>query len=353
MSEETYLAKALGPLSALLDDREVIEIAVNPDGAVWTERAGDPVMRSAEIGLALADARLLATQLAGPKGLGPSTPLVTSSRPRGSDVWRVQIVGPPVTTGGYAVSLRRDVLRDVSIGAFDFERADPAKVTGIRRDAGSRAHLEAGRIVEFFSAAIEARWNILISGGTSSGKTSFLRALLKEIPESERIVTIEDSREIRSPHSNVVNLIAGDSDATNPLKLLDATLRMRPDRILLGEIRGVEAWSYLEAINTGHDGSISTIHGNSPAAALERLAFLVMRAGLGLLRTEIVDYARSIVDCVVQLERRDGRRCISHIEICESSRWRSVSAEQNVDPDFHEVPEMCSDRAPIPAAIGS
>ena len=325
MSEETYLVKALGPLSALLDDPSVIEIAVNPDGTVWIERAGDPLMRSADLRLVLSDTRLLASQLAGLKSLGTNAPLVTSSRPRGQDVWRVQIVGPPVTSGGYAVALRRDVLRDVSIKAFDYIRARSTNAAKSASGTSPQAHLEAGRIAGFFEAAIAARWNILISGGTSSGKTSFLRALLKEIPKDERIVTIEDSREIRSPHLNVVNLIAGEPEATGSLKLLDATLRMRPDRILLGEIRGVEAWSYLEAINTGHDGSISTIHGNSPAAALERLAFLVMRAGLGLLRTEIVDYARSIIDCVVQLERRDGRRCISHIEICDSARWRSTT----------------------------
>lgn len=322
MSEETYLVKALGPLSALLDDPSVIEIAINPDGTVWVERSGDALMRSAGLSLASSDTRLLATQLAGPKSLGSNAPLVTSSRPRGQDVWRVQIVGPPVTASGYAVSLRRDVLRDVSIKAFDYVSTPAQTEATPTGQTSPEAHLEAGRIADFFEAAIAARWNILVSGGTSSGKTSFLRALLKEIPNEERIVTIEDSREIRSPHPNVVNLIAGEADVSGPLKLLDATLRMRPDRILLGEIRGVEAWSYLEAINTGHDGSISTIHGNSPAAALERLAFLVMRAGLGLLRTEIVDYARSIIDCVVQLERKDGRRCISHIEICESARWR-------------------------------
>ena len=322
MSADTYLAKALGPLSALLDDPSVIEIAVNPDGMVWVERSGNALMQSSGLSLAMNDARLLASQLAGPKRLGSSAPLVTSSRPRGEDVWRVQIVGPPVTIGGYAVSLRRDVLRDVSIKAFDYISAPSTSASKPTGETSPEAHLEAGRIPEFFAAAIASRWNILVSGGTSSGKTSFLRALLKDIPEDERIVTIEDSREIRSPHPNVVNLIAGDTDTCGPLKLLDATLRLRPDRILLGEIRGVEAWSYLEAINTGHDGSISTIHGNSPAAAFERLAFLVMRAGLGLLRTEIVDYARSIIDCVVQLDRRDGQRRISHIEICDSARWR-------------------------------
>jgi type IV secretion system protein VirB11 len=328
VSEETYLAKALGPLSALLDDPSVIEIAVNPDGTVWTERSGDAWMRSTGITLAQPDARLLASQLAGPKSLGAKTPLVTSSRPRGKDVWRVQIVGQPVTPAGYAVSLRRDVLREVSLDAFEYIRRTDGAAPLQQGTTSPEDHLVEGRVSEFFEAAIAARWNILVSGGTSSGKTSFMRALLKQIPEKERIVTIEDSREIRSPHPNVVNLIAGDNEASGSLKLLDATLRMRPDRILLGEIRGVEAWSYLEAINTGHDGSISTIHGNSPAAALERLAFLVMRAGLGLLRTEIVDYARSIIDCVVQLERKDGRRCISQIEICDSARWKKIEVAQ-------------------------
>jgi len=152
VSEETYLVKALGPLSALLNDPNVIEIAINPDGTVWVERSGDALMRSVDLRLALSDARLLATQLAGPKSIGANAPLVTSSRPRGQDVWRVQIVGPPVTTGGYAVSLRRDVLRDVSIKAFDYV-STPSQNAATPTDRTSpEAHLEAGRIAEFFAA---------------------------------------------------------------------------------------------------------------------------------------------------------------------------------------------------------
>ena len=158
VSEETYLAKALGPLSALLDDPSVIEIALNPDGTVWIERSGDTVMRSGDTFLPPNDVRLLATQLAGPKCLGANAPLVTSSRPRGQDVWSVQIVGPPVTTGGYAVSLRRDVLRDVSIKAFDYI-STPANIAATPTGRTSpEADLEAGRIAGFFEAAIAARW---------------------------------------------------------------------------------------------------------------------------------------------------------------------------------------------------
>ena len=141
---------------------------------------------------------------------------------------------------------------------------------------------------EFLREAVRARKTILISGGTSSGKTSFLNALLAEVPETERIVLVEDTPEIRISHPNSVGLVAIKGDmgeariTTNDL--LQAALRLRPDRIVLGELRGNESVSFLRAINTGHPGSFSTIHANSSRGAIEQLALMVMQAGIGLSR---------------------------------------------------------------------
>ena len=141
---------------------------------------------------------------------------------------------------------------------------------------------------------------ILISGGTSSGKTTFLNALLREIPEHERVILVEDTPEIRLGNRNGVGLIAvkgetGEARVTTD-DLLQAALRLRPDRIVLGELRGGEAVSFLRAINTGHPGSFSTIHANSPCGALEQLALMVMQSGLGLSRLDTIAYVRSVVD---------------------------------------------------------
>jgi type IV secretion system protein VirB11 len=156
-----------------------------------------------------------------------------------------------------------------------------------------------------------------VSGGTSSGKTTFLNALLREVPASERVILIEDTPEIRLQSPAGLGLVAvkgalGEARVTTD-DLLQASLRLRPDRIVLGELRGTEAVSFLRAINTGHPGSFSTIHANSPTAALEQLGLMVMQAGLGLSRSDTLAYARSVIDVVVQLSRRSGRREIAGI----------------------------------------
>jgi type IV secretion system protein VirB11 len=157
-----------------------------------------------------------------------------------------------------------------------------------------------------------------VSGGTSTGKSTFLNALLKEVPEEERIVTIEDTRELRPITPNTVALIASKGDQgrakVTPQELLEASLRMRPDRVMLGELRGEEAFSFLQAINTGHPGSLTTVHANSARDAYDRLALMVLQSGVTLRKQEIIDYLKEVIPVVVQLERLpDGRRVVSEI----------------------------------------
>ena len=161
------------------------------------------------------------------------------------------------------------------------------------------------------------RKNVLVSGGTSTGKTTFLNALLKEIPLEERLILIEDTPEVVIDHANAVSLLAVRGETgearVSADDLVQASLRMRPDRIILGELRGREAASFLRAVNTGHPGSITTVHADSPRGAVDQLSLLVMQAGLNMGRAEIADYVRGIVDVFVQLSRRDGRRAVSQI----------------------------------------
>jgi type IV secretion system protein VirB11 len=167
-------------------------------------------------------------------------------------------------------------------------------------------------------AAVAARKTILISGGTSSGKTTFLNALLREISDDERIVIVEDTPEIGVRQPNSLGLVAvrgeqGEAKITTD-DLLQASLRLRPDRIILGEVRGPEAVTFLRAINTGHPGSFTTIHANTPQGALEQLALMAMQSGIGLNRADTLAYIRSVVDVVVQLGRVNGQRRLLAIE---------------------------------------
>lgn len=187
-------------------------------------------------------------------------------------------------------------------------------------------HLDAGRIEEFIRLAVVSRYSILLSGGTSSGKTTFLNAILKEVPAEERIITIEDTREVRPIQPNFLPLVASKGDQGEARvtveMLLQASLRLRPDRIFLGEIRGAEAYSFLRAINTGHPGSITTVHADSPAGAFEQLALMVMQAGLGLKREEIVAYIKSVLPIVIQQTKIGGWRGTSAIHFARMAEWQ-------------------------------
>lgn len=309
-----YLAAHLAPFAKWLAREDVTEIMVNKPGEVWLEVAGSAQLiceRAPSINDKLIEQ--LAYQVAREthQGISRERPLLAATLPDGA---RIQVIAPPATQSHWALAIRQHRLRDVPLEEFArwplaVQDAKPLDAKAARRDP-----------LTFLKQAVAARKTILISGGTSSGKTTFLNALLRQVPLDERIILVEDTPEIRLNQPNALGLVAvrgemGEARLTTN-DLLQASLRMRPDRIVLGELRGEEAVSFLRAINTGHPGSISTIHANTPQGALEQLALMVMQAGLGLSHDETIIYARTVIDIIVQLDRRDGSRGIVDIHIC-------------------------------------
>jgi type IV secretion system protein VirB11 len=316
-----YLEAYLRPLAPWLDRDDVTDILINAPGEVWVETLGGAMQR--HFAPELTDAALwrLAGQIAAAthQGINREHPMLAATLPNGA---RVQVVAPPATRGAMAIAIRKHVVTDlglddyVSTGAFD-----EARGVGLRDrsavDEALKTSLTSGDFAEFLRAAVRGRKNIIVSGGTSTGKTTFLNALVKEIPAQERLIVIEDTPEVRLTHPNAVGLVAARGELgearVSAEDLLQAALRMRPDRIILGELRGPEAYSFLRAVNSGHPGSITTVHADSPRAALDQIALMVLQAGANLRRSEIIDYVSGVVGVAVQLSRRNGRRVISDI----------------------------------------
>ena len=320
-----YLQSYLAPLAPWLERPDITEILVNRPQEIWIERQGAAQMERIEVadltGTALSR---LVTQVAraNHQGVSRANPLLSGLLPGGE---RIQIVAPPATRADLAIAIRKHVQVDLDLadyaaaGAFDgvTVREDGAQTA---TDLDLRQRLDRGDIIGFLDAAVAARKTILIAGGTSSGKTTFLNALLKRIDPGERIITIEDTPEVSLDRPNALGLVAvrGDTGEANVTTedLLQAALRMRPDRLLLGEMRGSEAFSFLRAVNTGHPGSISTIHANSCAGAIEQVALLALQARVNLGRAEIIAYARSVIDIIVQVKRDiGGRRVVADIRL--------------------------------------
>jgi type IV secretion system protein VirB11 len=316
-----YLTTYLAQLAPLLARPDVTDLYVNRPGEVWVETLAGGLERHEAPGLDDTTLWRLARQIASlsHQGVNREHPLLSATLPDGA---RVQIIAPPATRGPMALAVRKHVTANLSLddyardGFFDRTRVD-AVSEAAALDSELRALLDAGRTVEFLRQAVLRRKNIVVAGGASTGKTTFVNALLKEIPRRERLMLIEDAAEVRIEHPNAVGLLAvrgetGEAKVTAE-DLLQACLRMRPDRIILGELRGREAASFLRAVNTGHPGSITTLHADSPAGAIEQLSLMVLQAGLNLGRAEIAAYVRSVVDVFVQLSRHDGRRAVSQI----------------------------------------
>ncbi len=315
---DIYLNAYLAPFQPFLARPDVSEILVNAPGELWIEAAGQAQME--RVAVPEVDDRLLrrlAEQVARItcQGISREQPLLAATLPNGA---RVQFVAPPATRKHWALAIRRHRLVDVPLASWRPAACTPQapSITGIMRKNDP-----LGWLVE----QVRRRRTVLISGGTSSGKTTFLNALLREIGRHERLVLVEDTPEIRPPVPNALGLVAvrgtlGEARIDTD-DLLQASLRLRPDRIVLGELRGREAMTFLRAINTGHPGSFSTIHANSCAGALEQLAMMVMQCGIGMGRSDTLEYARSVIDIVVQLGRCDGeRRIVDIVETADPGR---------------------------------
>lgn len=317
-----YLGSFLTPLAPFLERPGVTDIWINRPGEVWLESLGGNIERVVEPALDAPLLQRLARQIASfsSQGISRAQPLLAANLPDGS---RVQIAVPPATRHGYAFAIRRHVSADLSLA--DWEEADAFTDVEVAHDelADERQFrtLSGREAAQCLREAVRARRNILVSGGTSTGKTTFLNALLAEIPVQERLILIEDTAELHLRHPNAVGLIAARGELSEARisaeDLLIAALRMRPDRIILGELRGVEAFTFLRVVNTGHPGSMTTIHADSPQRAIEQLALLVLQAGSKLSREEVRHYVRQSVDVFVQLERRDGRRRVNRVLVAE------------------------------------
>ena len=304
-----YLDAYLAPFRPWLERETVTEILANGPGELWVEDAAHRGMQRIDLP-ELTDQLLqrLAEQVArvSHQGINREHPLLAATLPDGA---RIQMCGPPATRRHWAMAIRRHRLLDLPLDAYDRgpieTRAEPALPD------------PQAEPIAFLREAIRRRRTILISGGTSTGKTTFLNAMLHEIPAQERVVLVEDTAELRLPGANGVGLIAVKGELgearVSSADLLQAALRLRPDRIVLGELRGAETISFLRAINTGHPGSFSTVHANTPRGALDQIALMAMQTGIGLTRAETLEYAASVIDVVVQLDRIDGKRGIAAI----------------------------------------
>ncbi len=322
MADSSVLQHYLAPLQILLAPPDVTELVVNRPGEVGVERAGGwtwhetPQLTHAWLQTLAVGAAAYTRQ-----DVSEDQPICSTVLPGGE---RCQIVVPPATPPG-ALSLTIRKPSQVTLGLEDFQKAglfDQARAAASGPDpeeAELLALREAGDWVAFFRLAVVSRRNILISGATGSGKTTFAKALVQLIPPDERLLTIEDTRELVVPHRNVVHLIyAKDGQGLSKAgakQLLESALRMRPDRILLQELRDGTAFFYLRNVNSGHPGSITTIHADSAALAFEQLTLLVRESegGRDLPRDDIRALLTLLVDVVVQVKKIEGRYRLTEV----------------------------------------
>lgn len=320
--DTTVLDAHVAPLRSLLERDGVTEIVINKPGEIGIEGKDG---WSWELNEQLNSAWLerLSVQMAHctSQKVSRENPICSTSLPTGE---RVQIVMPPACDAdNYSITIRKPSTHTFGLNELNgyglFEHTKIAKGRVADHDAKLVALRAEGDWPGFLELAVKARKNILISGATGSGKTTLSKALIQLIPPEERLLTIEDTRELIVPHRNAVHLIYS-KDGQGMAKvgakqLLEASLRMRPDRILLQELRDGTAFFYLRNVNSGHPGSITTVHADSAELAFQQLSLLVKESegGSDLSRADILDLLRMLVDVVVQCKKVEGRFRVTEI----------------------------------------
>ncbi|WP_288960548.1 P-type DNA transfer ATPase VirB11 [uncultured Sulfitobacter sp.] len=316
MHPTSYLEQYFEPFREWLSRDDIVELAINPNGQVWVEVAGDATMRPAGKRVEAKAAQNLAQSIVGDAKarVSEKNPLVSGKIDYAGRPLRVQIAVPPAIEQGASITIRLFAPKTAREFKPAFLFGEAVSLETLRREKMRKvADLSQANLDQALKSLIEDRLNILVSGGTSTGKTTFARNLMSHVDHGERLITIEDAFELFPDQPNTVSLLS-ERSATSQRSanaLLQASLRMRPDRIIVGELRGSEALTYLEGINTGHGGSVSTIHAETAELAIDRLAIMVLQAGTPLTFAEVREYIRKSIDVIVQLGRSDGRRGIT------------------------------------------
>lgn len=315
----------LGPIETFLNDASISEILINRPGEIWVEKKGELMPHEVK---AFTEAhihrlfQLVANE--NKQKLSKATPLLSGSLLDGT---RVQLCLPP--TAKYpALSIRRKVVKNFTLKDYEktgfYSEADKATIDEASLESLPKSERElinlykTARWSRFIRRAIELKKNIVISGGTSSGKTTFLNACLHHIPLDDRIIVLEDTREIETPHPNQVQLLASKGDQgeakVNMQDLVQCCLRLRPDRIIMGEIRGAEIMDFVSSCSTGHEGSLTSIHANNPRVAFMRMTQMYKLNNVpSMTDDDILRELKETVDIIVQIAKTPRGRKVQSV----------------------------------------
>lgn len=311
----SYLQNSLDKLPEARDPK-LIELCINPDGTLWGEFQGDHFMGAIDRILTPNEIKDLGNQIASAANttLSRAKPIVSVSITYRDRAIRAQVIQPPAVDGGFAISLRFFADLPLDQIKLSYLFGSERSLEGLRRkrNAELRDVVAAGDIDAAIAFCVEHKLNMIVAGGTSTGKTVIARKILSFVPVPERIITIEEAAELHPAQPNVVTLISNRDEVMRSADvLLTSTLRMRPDRIVLGEVRGKEAMTFLEAINTGHGGSLTTLHAETPQLAVQRLAIAALKTDVPMTYQDMIDYITRSIDVIIQAGRHKGARGIT------------------------------------------